>query len=53
MKRTYAYLYTLLRNAGLDHDEADTIAREQSPPPVWPWQVPQLPAHTSNGTGVA
>lgn len=28
--RTYAYLYTLLRGAGCQHDEADAIAREMA-----------------------
>jgi hypothetical protein len=30
MRRTYAYLYTLLRGAGIAHDEADSIAREMA-----------------------
>ena len=30
MKRTYNYLFRLLCNAGLSHDEADTIAREMA-----------------------
>lgn len=30
MRRSYGYLYTLLRGAGCGHDEADTIAREMA-----------------------